>query len=249
MCTVTWLRADDGYELFCNRDERHERGEAWPPAVHEEDGVHFAAPTDPDGGGTWIVVNSHGLALCLLNGYAQADDLLPAASFTSRGLLVRELATARSPDDVALRLGTRSLAGFRSFRLLVLAAGRPACAAVWDRATSRLTRESPELPLISCPVRTDEVRAARRDTLLRLVAEHGALDGTVLAAFHRSRHPAGWIWSVSMQHDVARTRSHSHVKVTAERVEFVYTPGRPCSTRPLPVVAFARAAAGNTSET
>ena len=27
MCTVTWVRGSDGYELFCNRDEQRTRAE------------------------------------------------------------------------------------------------------------------------------------------------------------------------------------------------------------------------------
>ena len=82
-------------------------------------------------------------------------------------------------------------------------------------------------PLVSCPVRTPEVRRTRTDTLLALLKEHGRVDATVLQAFHESRHPDEWIWSVSMHHDVAATRSLSRVRVTADEASFTYTPGRP----------------------
>lgn len=242
MCTVTWLRTDDGssYDLFCNRDERHERAEAEPPAVHEHGGVRFLAPTDPDGGGTWIAANEHGLALCLLNGYAADDDLLPSSAFTSRGLLVRELATSRTSRDVFERLGARELASFRSFRLLLLSAQGPARAAVWNRAAAELTDGQPAIPLISCPVRTDEVRAARRATLEALVAERGVLDTEVLEQFHRSRHPEGWIWSVAMQHDRAATRSLTRVQVTGRDVRMTYSPGRPGDAVAGPTIGLTR---------
>jgi hypothetical protein len=76
-------------------------------------------------------------------------------------------------------------------------------------------------------VRTPEVRRVRTDTLLRMIEEHGRVDVDLLQAFHESRHPDGWIWSVAMQHDVAATRSLSRIHVTAERARFTYTPGRP----------------------
>ena len=63
MCTVTWIRVAGGYELFCNRDERLERGPELPPSVLERAGVHLVAPRDSDFGGTWIAVNEHGIAL------------------------------------------------------------------------------------------------------------------------------------------------------------------------------------------
>lgn len=240
VCTVTWLQTPGGYELRCNRDERHERADALPPVLRERDGVRLISPTDPDGGGSWITVNDHGLSLCLLNGYAAEDDLHPSAEMTSRGLLVLELADARDADDVARRLAARELGAFRSFRLLVLDGDSCASVLFWNRADGRLVEEAPELPLVSCPVRTDEVRSARRATLERLVAERGGLDAAVLEAFHRSRHPDGWVWSVSMQHDLAATRSHSHVRVTRSEVTFAYTPGRPCSTPARPPLALPR---------
>lgn len=237
---MTWLTTPGGHELFCNRDERHERAEAAPPAVHERAGVRFVAPTDPDGGGTWIAVNERGLSLCLLNGYAADDDLHPSEAFTSRGRLVLDLADAATAGDVVARLADRPLDAFRSFRLLVLDRDAPPRAAIWSRAAATLSEETPDLPLVSCPVRTDEVRATRRAALDRLVAAHGALDAAVLADFHRSRHAEEWIWSVSMHHDVAATRSHSHVRVTPGAVTFTYTPGRPCTTPPDPPVTLAR---------
>ena len=241
VCTVTWLTTDDrSYDLFCNRDERHERADAEPPAVHEQDGVRLLAPTDPDGGGTWIAVNEHGLALCLLNGYAAEEDLLPSAAFTSRGLLVRDLASCRSADEALERLRARELGSSRSFLLLMLAAQGPARAAAWNRASAELTDEVPTMPLISCPVRTDEVRAARRATLESLVAEHGALDADILERFHHSRHPDGWIWSVAMQHDKAATRSLTRVQVTREDVRITYTPGRPGDAVPGPTLRLRR---------
>ncbi len=44
MCTVSWTRQDGGYRLFCNRDEKHTRRIALPPAVRERRGVRFIAP-------------------------------------------------------------------------------------------------------------------------------------------------------------------------------------------------------------
>ena len=33
MCTVSWLRQAEGYELLCNRDERHTRKPAGGPRI------------------------------------------------------------------------------------------------------------------------------------------------------------------------------------------------------------------------
>ena len=239
VCTVTWLRTDAGFELFCNRDERHERAAATPPATIVRDGVALLAPRDPDGGGTWLAVNELGVAVCLLNGYRAGDDLLPAERFRSRGLLVLEIAARRDAAAVAGALAATDLAPYRSFDLLALDAAGPRVLS-WDRASARLNEAAAGMPLVSCPVRTDEVRAARAATLQEHVARRGTIDTALLAAYHRSRHPEGWIWSVSMHHDKAATRSLSHVRVTAGEIAYAYVPGRPCETPPLPAVTLSR---------
>jgi len=241
MCTVTWLRRPREYELFCNRDERHERAEASPPEIRERDGMRVVAPTDPDGGGTWISVNERGLTLCLLNGYRASDDLVPAPHFTSRGLLVNALATAPSARAVLDDLGTRDLTAYRSFDLLVIDPDASPRLVSWNRAANAVRDAQARVPLISCPVRTGEVRQARTETLLRLVQENRGVNAAVLQAFHESRHEDGWIWSVSMHHDVAGTRSLSRVRVTHDEIAFAYTPGRPGETAAQPPVTIPRA--------
>jgi len=240
VCTVTWVRHADGYELFCNRDERHERAEATPPETHERDGVCCVSPTDPDGGGTWISVNEHGLALCILNGYQASDDLVPAPHFTSRGLLVNELASAPSATAVLDAIARRDLTCFRSFDLLVLDTVDPPRVVSWNRAAQAQRNAEARVPLISCPVRTGDVRQSRTETLIRLVQENRGVDAALLQMFHESRHPDGWVWSVSMHHDRAATRSLSRVRVTREEVTFTYTPGRPGETASLPSVTILR---------
>src|SRR3982751_1081178 len=76
MCTVSWIRTREGYQLLCNRDERHTRRPAQAPTVREDQGVQFIAPIDGDEGGSWIGVNQFGLTLCLLNRYD--PQLVPA---------------------------------------------------------------------------------------------------------------------------------------------------------------------------
>ncbi len=245
MCTVTWLVSarDGSFDLLCNRDERHERAEAAAPRVLTLDGVAVVAPRDPDGGGTWIAVNEHGVALCLLNGYRADDDLLPAERFRSRGLLVRDVAPSATAAEALRRLAAADLTPYRSFEVLALDASGPRLAC-WDRAVGELAETEPHQPLVSCPVRTDEVRAARRATLAEIARSRGGLDVAALAAFHRSRHADDWIWSVAMEHDKAATRSHCHVRVSQDDVRFEYVPGRPDLVPPLPAVTIRRRQTG-----
>ena len=56
MCTVSWIHQGPGYQLFCNRDEKHTRRPASKPQLLTRGGVRFLAPIDGDFGGTWIAV-------------------------------------------------------------------------------------------------------------------------------------------------------------------------------------------------
>ncbi len=226
MCTVTWLRTEDGYELFCNRDERHARAPAEAPSARSLPRSAVLAPTDPDGGGTWVSVNDRGLALCLLNAYVAAEDAEPDARFRSRGLLLLDLADAHDARDVTAALHASDLDLYRSFRLLVLDPAETVAVA-WDRAAGRVATEAPTAPLVSCPVRTAEVADVRRRTLDALVALAGRLDADVLDAFHRSRHAEGFVWSVSMTHERAATQSYSRVRVDGTTVRMRYAAGLP----------------------
>lgn len=72
MCTVSWRRERDGYDLFFNRDELHTRAPESPPERGERDGIAFLAPRDGARGGTWLLANERGVTVCLLNDYANA---------------------------------------------------------------------------------------------------------------------------------------------------------------------------------
>lgn len=78
MCTITWLQREDGYEVFCNRDELKTRRPALPPRFAECAGVRYLAPIDVDGGGSWLGVNELGLSLCLINHYPTQPRNIPS---------------------------------------------------------------------------------------------------------------------------------------------------------------------------
>jgi|GEM_PF-37825 len=61
-----------GFRLFCNRDEQHTRAPGEAPEIREllttgEESIQVLCPTDPSGGGTWVGVNSFGVAATVLN--------------------------------------------------------------------------------------------------------------------------------------------------------------------------------------
>jgi hypothetical protein len=105
------LHRRDGYDLFCNRDERKSRMPARPPRIACTNGVLHIAPSDPDGGGTWIGANEYGVTLCLVNAFPvnwKPGD----RSLSSRGLLVKELLASRSALEAVDAACGRSLIEF-----------------------------------------------------------------------------------------------------------------------------------------
>ena len=241
MCTVSWLRRPGGYELFCNRDERHTRKPARGPRVRERRGVRFIAPADGDHGGSWIGVNQFGLGLCLLNRYA---GIAPgdARDFRSRGLLLKSLLDCRSPAQAEARLSRAQLSRYQPFTLLVLSPGEPALIARWGERGRDIEHVADAvMPLVSSAYRPAEVAAARRQLLARMSTAAGRLTPALLHDFHRSHEPERGPYSVCMHRRDAATVSFSHIKVTGRVIEFSYRGQAPCAAGSPEVVVLSRA--------
>lgn len=242
MCTVTWLRRGDGYDLLFSRDELKTRAEALPPRESETDGVRWIAPVDPDGGGTWVATNEHGVTIGILNGFRAADGA-PRA-WTSRGTLAVRLASARRAGEAGSRLAALDLGSFRSFRLLAMSPDAPALVAEWDlRGLSLDADAEGRIPLVSSSFDESAVGAARRAEFARITA---SAPPTVerLLAFHRSTAGGPGPTSVAMERPEAATRSLTRVTVTPERVTQRYHPGRPDRPGPAVEVILARSHGG-----
>jgi hypothetical protein len=216
MCTATWLMTGDGYELFCNRDERRTRLPALPPTLQQRDGITFIAPRDANAGGSWIGVNESGLSLCLLNFYPHRAG--SPTSPVSRGVLLTSLLDARSQTEVERRLRATPLAQFKAFMLLVLEPGKPVVAHTWDGAGLHSESDA-QVPVTTSSFDTEHVIEHRREMFARVQG----------AAYHLSRDAGGDAYSVCMSRDDAQTVSFSHVVVTSGRIEFRYSPRDPVS--------------------
>jgi hypothetical protein len=231
VCTLTWLRREDGYELFFSRDESLQRLPAHAPTRTRRNGVEILAPRDADAGGTWLAVNAWGLTLGLLNG--PADGPQPPAP-VSRGLLVSDLADAREADEVARRLAGRDLARHRPFELAALQPAAPLLRAVWDgRRLELSTLEDAAQPLCSSSLDPLGAGASRRALLERLRSEAGGLSEELLLGFHASHEPEPGGPSPCMHRDDAATVSFGRTRVTAGAVELGYSPAAPCARLPL----------------
>lgn len=238
MCTLSWLRrAPDAYEVFFNRDERRTRGPERPPRVEVREGIAVAMPVDSDHGGTWIAANAAGVTLCLLNGAGGAAKVPPR----SRGLLLVDLAPARSLDDAVERLNAQDLDRCGGFTVLAFAPGEPALAAQWTEGRLAIDRAVADgAPWISSSFADAAVLAARRRAWDALHAASPP-DERSLLAFHRSHAEGPSAWSVCMHRDDGETRSFTRVRVDASSVAMDYVAGAPCRDGPAARVELARA--------
>ena len=243
MCTVSWAATAEGFELFCNRDERRTRRAALAPTVRTSRGVRFLAPTDAEAGGTWIAANEHGLTLCLLNRYPEGESQA-AGEFKSRGLLLPDLMSLRDPAEVMRAVARGGLSRFRPFTLLALAPGAPPAAACWTGSRLLVCDEGGDslMPLTSSSFNTAEVGRARRELFQRMSAGSANRPAELLTRFHHSHEPGPGPLSVCMHRPDASTVSFSRVKVNAGSVEFYYQPDPPCAVARMVRVSLPRSA-------
>lgn len=229
MCTVSWAHQSEGFDLMCNRDERHTRGRASAPVVSESRGVRFIAPADGDHGGTWIGVNQFGVALCLLNRYEdQADG--EACSYTSRGLLVKNLMDSYSRIEAQSRVEGIDLRQFQPFTLAAFEPGENCLLIEWTGRELFAGDGESAMPLVSSSFDQAGARNARKRLFERLARVWDSrVDARLLRNFHQSHAPARGPYSPCMHRDDARTVSFSYVKVAADSIQFFYLADSPCA--------------------
>ncbi len=259
MCTVSWIHQPGGFELFCNRDERRTRKAALPPQVLDLQSVKIIAPRDGDFGGSWISVNEFGLALSLLNfhetqtgtGFSLSQPVSQTevcpTDFTSRGLLLMELANCRLREEVLGRIAERQLEKFQPFTLLILTPENSALIVRWDGNECLIDPDAEaQMPLTSSSFDSGRVIEARKRKFSELTGAWIAdvpfapasteawaerprsSHASLLLEYHRSHDPSPSAYSTCMHRPDAETVSFSRIKVDSNSVEFRYHPHSPC---------------------
>lgn len=228
MCTVTWIQHNEGYELFCNRDEQRTRKPARSPALYRRNNVICLTPIDGQAGGSWIGVNEYGVTCCLLN-YYPAEKSSPPEAPISRGLLLTAYLDCSAAAEAVGRFKTALLQRYRPFILLVLEENHPGICLTWDQHTFTIERTGVDrLPLTTSSVQTGEVVQSRKACFQKYPKENVPMDSDHLQAFHKSHEPERSARSVCMHREDARTVSFSHIRVTPDHVTFSYHPRPPC---------------------
>lgn len=160
-----------------------------PPTRRQRNSVGFMAPTDAEHGGTWLLVNAHGLSVCLLNHYPAAPPLRLEKT-VSRGNLVLTCADSTNVAEAVERGRSMHLAAYPPFQLVAIDATGGA-ELTWDGrscTTSALGAES--AMLTSSSFHPDVVVRARRVMFSRIVGAIGTATAARLEALQRSTAPA-----------------------------------------------------------
>ena len=249
MCTATWIYTRDSYELFFNRDELFTRTGAIPPKIQNIDDMRYIAPTDPDGGGTWIGTNATGLTAALLNFYPDVDSRVrssliePRPDLVSRGEIVRNAMAHRTIEEIVSMLESYVLSRFNPFTLLCITPASGPVLMRWFKEFSIDT--SPSMPASSSSFRTKPVienRVSAFDAINNRIGDQIRLDerSALHAEYHRSHSPERGPFSVCMHRVDAQTQSYTHVSVDVDQIRYSYVPGSPCVTEPLPELSIIR---------
>ncbi|HEU4678216.1 MAG TPA: NRDE family protein [Terrimicrobiaceae bacterium] len=226
MCSVTFLPRDDGFLLAMNRDELRTRAAALPPEVSRRDGLAMLYPRER-GGGTWVGINSSGMAFSLLNWHSQPDRA--GEDLVSRGEVVRAVLSAGSPQAAARIVGQLPCERMNPFRLVAISLA--------ERSLDEWRSGAERLEQISLPWTRqhwfssgfDEAKAnhVRRKVCDRLADD--ALNGPTLRALHRSHLPEAGSFSMCMHRPEAGTVSYTEISVRGSRAAIHYVPAPPCS--------------------
>jgi hypothetical protein len=233
MCTVTWLRYNDGYELLCNRDEHHTRLPGAAPLQQTKSGVRYIAPVDGNHGGSWIAVNHFRISFCLLNRYVTPGSSKDEKKvYRSRGLLLFDLVDSPSLVEVRDRVSSSCLEQYEPFTLLALVPDAPALLLDWSgRQLSHHFNDENSVLLVSSSYDQRGAEVSRRDLFGRMRSERGQSDAEWLHTFHASHLPYRGPYSPCMHREDASTVSFSCVRVAGDRTEFSYFSGAPCEQK------------------
>ena len=221
MCTVSWCKRQDGYTLFFNRDESRFRELAKPPAVAVVGNAKCIFPQDPKGGGTWLLVNEHGLTLSLLNYYEAEVQYQPEFPKT-RGRLPLELATAKDLVQARTMLQALDLMPYPPLHFLTVDCSGTALLLTWEGNRKAFTSpEWKDLPLSTSSIETTQV-VKKRKALFKASVSNASDPVLAMEHFHKSTEPQPAAMAVLMTRQDAKTVSVSRVTVNRDEIEISY---------------------------
>ena len=214
MCTLAiYLRQFENYPLViaANRDEHFARPSAAPKLWKGDPAI--VAGKDLVAGGTWLGVNSAGIAAAIVNRRVQSE---PQAAPRSRGLLCVDMLETTTLSDARAALPYEDAGRYQRFLLLV-ASGAGAFAAYNTASEVELINLPSGLHVFSNTSFTEQ-DGTKLERAQQLFATAGEALGTILNDT-ASLEPA-----VSVLHDVLRDHTAGET-VDAKGALCVHVPG------------------------
>jgi uncharacterized protein with NRDE domain len=225
MCTVSIVPVGvDGFRLMCNRDEQLSRAGGMAPMLERALRNDAIYPRDPVGGGTWVGVNSEGIAVALLNRYEE-DRVCRRGRLLSRGRVTAEALECGRLDEVA-RFGQQlDATQFAPFRLVAASRHRLVVISS-DGERADVTRREFVSPVMFTSSSLGDIRvgAVRRALFEQLIGERPELWLARQSRFHRHQWTKEPEISVLMARPGAATVSRSTIDVSSRAVRFRYEP-------------------------
>ncbi|MEW6321120.1 MAG: NRDE family protein [Acidobacteriota bacterium] len=224
MCTVSFVHTPErsGFRLMVNRDERRTRPTAGPPMERRQGGVRVVWPTDPESGGTWVAVNDAGLVFALLN-RTDGSSTAPAG-VRSRGLVIPQLADARSLGQALERWADLPLTDYAPFRLVIATAGHYACVGWRRERTVRVVGPWERPMMFTSSGLGDAMVEAPRAALFRDLVTAAADPWRGQERYHHHTWPAARAVSVLMSRPDAVTVCQTTVLVDSGGIEMSHAP-------------------------
>jgi len=214
MCTLSWRPTENGYILRFNRDEQRSRKTALPPAHRQRNNVTFLAPTDAERGGTWMLVNTHGLSICLLNHYPEIPAP-PLDKTESRGKLMLDLTDCTNITDAINRCSSMSLNAYPPFQLVAIDV-TGGMQLTWNgRAYMSSALNKKGAMLSSSSFRPKAVVDTRHEIFKRIVGDINTVADEQLEAFHYQRDTDSAA-SVRMSRPDACTHNISRIEISGQ---------------------------------
>ncbi len=218
MCTVTVIPTEGGLRLVSNRDELRTRPAALTPREHLADESTPALwPIDPTGGGTWIAVGAHGMAMSLLNLNLTPHPKLPdARTLVSRGTVIPRVLGAASAKEAADRASHLELDRMNCFRLVCADAESVVCAR-WDSTEFTVQEWGLEPVCFASSGLGDEIVQSRLPLWDAMLAEAGPTP-EMQDRYHATTDDDAPERGVLMERELARTTSTTVTEVDAHSV-------------------------------
>lgn len=218
MCTAIFIPGKDGVTIASLRDESPARARSSAPTLLQSQGTSFIMPVDPQGGGSWVGLNEHGVAVVLLNGAFERHHHAPPYRM-SRGIIVSALLESYTP---ASAWNDMPMDNIEPYTLVVLERGALS-RLTWDgtvKHSEPLNTTTPHL-FSSTTLYAAPARAKRVNAFENWMATHPEVNEVSLLHFFHSDTDSqnGFIMN---RNEVVKTLSYSYLTLQQDFFEFYY---------------------------